>query len=108
MTIGFFTPHGEVSETVIIYMKEKLMDLYHRNNRIDGAEVVFRNQLLSLGHDHICEVTLSFDNEMLIVHRSAANYKQAAMEVIWELNLKVEEYLEGEGNVFVAGSTVKI
>ena len=39
MTIEFFTPQGEVPEHMILFIKEKLMEFYHRDNEIYGAEV---------------------------------------------------------------------
>ena len=53
MTIEFFTPQGEVPEHLIRFIKEKLMEFYHMDNEIYGAEVVLRNQLINPGNDHI-------------------------------------------------------
>jgi len=93
MTIEFFTPHGEVPEHIILYLKEKLMEFYHRDSEIYGAEVVLKNKNLSPGNDHICEITLSIYGEVLMVHRTADNYLQAARDVLEELSLKVDEFL---------------
>lgn len=94
MTIEFFTPQGEVPEHLIRFIKEKLMEFYHRDNEIYGAEVVLRNQHVNPGYDHICEITLSIYGEVLMVHRVADNYLQAAREVLEELSLKVDEFLQ--------------
>ena len=94
MTIEFFTPQGEVPEHIILFIKEKLMGFYHRDNEIYGAEVVLRNQQVNPGNDHICEITLSIYGEVLMVHRTADNYLQAAREVLEELSLKVDEFLQ--------------
>ena len=94
MTIGFFTPQGEVPEYMISFIKEKLMEFYHRDNEIYGAEVVLRNQRINPGSDHICEITLSIYGEVLMVHRATDNYLQAAREVLEELSLKVDEFLQ--------------
>ena len=94
MTIEFFTPQGEVSEHIIQFIKEKLMEFYHRDNEIYGAEVVLKNKLISPGSDHICEITVSIYGELLMVHRSAANYIQATRDVLKELSLKVDEFLQ--------------
>ena len=93
MTIEFFTPQGEVPEHTILFIKERLMGFYHRDNEIYGAEVVLRNQQVNPGNDHICEITLSIYGEVLMVHRTADNYLQAAKEVLEELSLKVDEFL---------------
>ena len=93
MTIEFFTPQGEVPEHMIQFIKERLMGFYHRDNEIYGAEVVLRNQQVNPGNDHICEITLSIYGEVLMVHRTADNYLQAAKEVLEELSLKVDEFL---------------
>lgn len=94
MTIEFFTPHGEVPEHIILFIKEKLMEFYHRDGEIYGAEVVLRNQQVSPEDDHLCEITLSIYGELLMVHRTADNYLQAARDVLGELSLKVDEFLQ--------------
>ena len=94
MTIEFFTPHTEVPEHIILFIKEKLMEFYHRDTEIYGAEVVLRNQQVNPGNDHICEITLSIYGEVLMVHRTADNYLQAAREVLQELSSKVDEFLQ--------------
>jgi ribosome-associated translation inhibitor RaiA len=94
MTIEFFTPHGEVPEHVILFIKERLMEFYHRDHEIHGAEVVLKNKVISPGNDHVCEITLSIDGEVLMVHRSADNYIEAARNVLDDLSLKVNEFLQ--------------
>jgi len=93
MTIEFFTPQGEVPEHMILFIKERLMEFYHRDNEIYGAEVVLRNQQASPDDDHLCEITLSIYGEVLMIHRTADNYLQAARDVLEELSLKVDEFL---------------
>ena len=94
MTIEFFTPHGELPEHIILFIKEKLMGFYHRDNEIFGAEVVLKKKLISPRNDHICEITVSIYGEILMVHRSSASYIQAARDVLEELSLKVDEFLQ--------------
>jgi ribosome-associated translation inhibitor RaiA len=93
MTIEFFTPQGKVPEHIIIYLKEKLMEFYHRDNEIHGAEVILRKQPEIPGTDHVCEVTVSIYGEVLMVHRAADNYTEAVREVVEELSIKVDEFL---------------
>jgi ribosome-associated translation inhibitor RaiA len=94
MTIEFFTPHGEVPEHIILYIKEKLLEFYHRDNEIYGAEVVLKKQFISHCNDHVCEITLSIYGEVLMVHRSADHYLPAARNVLEELSCKVDEFLQ--------------
>lgn len=94
MTIEFYTPQGEVPEHIIFFLKEKLMEFYHRDNEIYNAEVVLRNQDLSPGNGHICEVTLSIYGEVLMVHRSGETFMEAARAVVEELSVKVDEFLQ--------------
>lgn len=94
MTIEFYTPQGEVPEHVILFIKEKLMVFYHRDNQIDSAEVVLRHQYLTAGVDHVCEVTLNLYGESLMIHRSGSSYLETAREVIDEIALQVETFYE--------------
>jgi len=93
MTIEFFTPQSEVPEHIIILIKERLMEFYHRDHEIHEAAVVLKNQVISPGNDHVCEITLSIYGEVLMMHRSADSYSQAARNVLDELSLKVDEFL---------------
>jgi len=93
MTIEFFTPHTEVPEHIILFIKERLMEFYHRDHEIHEAEVVLKNKTISPGNDHVCEITLSIYGEVLMVHRSADSFLQAARDVLDELSLKVDEFL---------------
>ncbi len=94
MTIEFFTPQGEVPEHIIYFIKERLMDFYHRDHEIYDAEVVLKSQPISPANDHVCEITLGIYGEVLMVHRTADNYLQAAKDVLEELSLKVDEFLQ--------------
>jgi ribosome-associated translation inhibitor RaiA len=94
MTIEFFTPQGQVPEHIILFIKERLMEFYHRDNEIYGAEVVLKMNTISPVNDHTCEITLSIYGEVLMVHRTADNYLQAARDVLEELSLKVDEFLQ--------------
>jgi ribosome-associated translation inhibitor RaiA len=94
MTIEFFTPQGEVPEHIILFIKERLMEFYHRDNEIYGAEVVLKKNSLGTLNDHTCEITLSIYGEVLMVHRTADNYLQAVRDVLEELSLKVDEFLQ--------------
>lgn len=93
MTIEFFTPHEEVPEHIIFFIKAQLMEFYHRDDEIAGAEVVLKKQFVSPGNDHVCEITLAIYGEVLMVHRSADSYLSAARDVVKELSLKVDEFL---------------
>lgn len=99
MTIEFFTPQKEVPEHVILFIKEKLMEFYHRDNKIFGAEVALKNQSITPGNDHVCEITLAIHGEVLMVHRSADSYVQAARDVLEELSLKIDEFLQNQNDL---------
>ncbi|HET9746270.1 MAG TPA: hypothetical protein VFP97_11195 [Chitinophagaceae bacterium] len=94
MTIEFYNPQGEVPEYVISFIKEKLMEFYHRDNQIDDAEVVLRHQHISAGVDYVCEMTLNLYGESLMVHRSGNSYLQTAREVINEIAIQVESFYQ--------------
>lgn len=94
MTIEFFTPQGQVPEHIIMYLKEKLMEFYHRDNEITEAKVVLRKQAEIPVEKHVCEITLGIYGEVLMLHRSADNYTEAARNVVEELSLKVDEFIQ--------------
>jgi len=95
MTIEFHTPHGEISEATINFLKKNLMACYHRDPEISRAEVYFRKN----GEPEdkcICEVDLTVYGNSLMVLRSAASFQQAAEEVVKEVNLKVDEWIANQ------------
>ena len=85
MTIEIYTPHNEVPEHIIFYLRGKLMDFYHRDQQIDRTEVVLRHQHMGGGDEYVCEVTINLYGETFMIHRSSHGYLQAVREVIKEI-----------------------
>jgi len=96
MIIEIYTHQNEVPEHIIFYLKGKLMDFYHRDNQIDKTEVVLRHRHINEANEYVCEVTLSLHGETLLIHRSGESYLQAIREVLRELSLKINEFLQRE------------
>ena len=109
MSIEFYTPQSEVPEHVIYFLKEKLMDFYHRDNEIDDADVVLRHQHLPGANEFVCEVTLNLYGESLMVHRSGNTYMEAAKDVVDEIALKIGDFFKRRNDLpELITSTVKV
>ena len=109
MLIDFYTPQAEVPEQVIYFLKEKLMDFYHRDNEIDEADVVLRHQHIPGANEYVCEVTLNLYGESLMVHRSGSNYIEAARDVIDEIAPRIADFFNRRNDLpELITSTVKI
>jgi ribosome-associated translation inhibitor RaiA len=63
MYIEFFTPPGEVRESIIKYVRERLTELHKTSKKISRAEVHFRSQ----AGEHICEIELIILGESIFV-----------------------------------------
>jgi hypothetical protein len=85
--IEFFTPHGEVREAPINYVRELLVEFHKANKKISRAEVHFRSQ----DGDNICEIELMKNGDSLFVQRKASTYDQAAREAIKELQAQMHQ-----------------
>ena len=94
MTIEIYTPHNEVPEHIIFYLRGKLMDFYHRDHRIDKTEVVLRHQDIGEGIGYVCEVTINLCGETIMVHRSNDSYLQSIREVIKEIRRILDDFFE--------------
>lgn len=94
MTIEIYTPPNEIPEHIIFYLKGKLMDFYHRVNRIDKTEVILRRQQIDGVNKYVCEVTLNLYGETFMIHRSNAGYLQAIREVIKEISKVVDAFFK--------------
>lgn len=92
MTIEIFTPHNEVPEHIIFYLRGKLMDFYHRDQQIDKTEVVLRHQHIDEGDEYVCEVTINLYGETFMIHRSNQSYLQAIREVIKEISEILDDF----------------
>ena len=97
MNIEFQASQGQVKEWVIDHVREKLMELYHRDKRISRAQVYFREQPDAEGGSKICEIDLSIYGDSLFVRRKAGSFEQASMEVLKELTEKVDEQIRNQG-----------
>lgn len=109
MNIEFHTPHGEVKEWVINYVKDELIELYHRDNEIKRAEVYFNEQTDGLTRYQVCEIDLAIYGELLIVERKADSYDQAVRDALKELSEKVDEQIRIRNRLLdEITSTVKV
>lgn len=91
MNIEFYNPSGEVKEWIIDYIKDKLMELHHRDKEISRAQVYFKQQTTAENDNKICEIDLTIYGDSLFVHQKATSYEQAARGAITELSEKVDE-----------------
>ncbi|HEU4575277.1 MAG TPA: HPF/RaiA family ribosome-associated protein [Chitinophagaceae bacterium] len=93
MHIEFHTPQGQVKQWIIDFVKEKLLEFYHKDREIARAEVYFKQQGGNDADNKVCEITLTIYGNSLFVHRKAATFEQASRETIDELTGKVNEQI---------------
>lgn len=91
MDMEFHTAVGDVKEWVIDHVKQKLIELHHREKEISRAQVYFREESGEKTGNKICEIDLTIFGSSLFVHRKANSYEQAMHEVLTELTERVEE-----------------
>ncbi len=93
MTIEIHSPQGQVSQWVIDYVKEKLMEFYHRDREIARAQVYFRQiEDNPLGTD-VCEIQLTIYGNSLFIHRTAGSFEMASREAIEELTSRIDDQI---------------
>ena len=94
MNIEFHTPHHEVKEWIIHYMKEELMHVHRDFKEVSRAEVYFSERINDLIPEKICEVDLSIFGDSIKIKRIAASFDQAARETITEVREKLEQHVK--------------
>lgn len=94
MTIEFQAPAGAVNEWVIDDIKKKLAEFHRQDKEIGRAQVYFRKRPIAFDGDFTCAIELTVYGSSIMVERSADSYRQAASDVIDELNIKIQEQLQ--------------
>jgi len=92
MHIEFHTPEAEVKDWVLTYLRDKLLEFYHRDKEISAAHVYLR-QPGQGESDKVCEVELTIFGDSVFVRTRADSYEQASREAIEELEKLVEEQI---------------
>lgn len=97
MNIEFHNPKDVVKEWIIIYIRDKLMELYQRDKEISKAQVYFKEQISSENNNKICEIDLTIYGDSLFIHCKATSYERAARDAIQELTQKIDEQIKKHG-----------
>jgi ribosome-associated translation inhibitor RaiA len=92
MYIEFFTPPGEVRESIIKYVRERLTELHKTSKKISRAEVHFRSQ----AGEHICEIELIILGESIFVQCKDNIFENAAREACEKCGEKIQEQLKNQ------------
>lgn len=93
MNIEIHSPHGQVQEDLIKYVRNRLIEIHHRKYATAMARVYFRKEE---GGDKACDIFLSSYGDPILIHRRAGNYKKAAHEMLKELLKQIDQQRKGQ------------
>jgi putative sigma-54 modulation protein len=94
MKIEFNFLNAAVSEHVVDFVRNKLMEFHRENQEVTNAEISFRRMPGETDECFVCQVKLTLFGESLLVHRSSSSYLQSARNVIEEIGIRIEEVLK--------------
>lgn len=86
----FNMPMGSVKTPVVDYVREHLMELYHRYRQITGARVLFRE---SGEHEKILYIELEVSGHPWFMRRQGRSFEKLSREAIKELSGKLPAML---------------
>ncbi len=88
MIIEFNNTMRQLNEWVIVYIKDRLTELYQRNKEILRARINFKRSTVK-EVNKVCEIEITIQGNTFLVYCDAASYEQAAEEAIAELSDKI-------------------
>jgi hypothetical protein len=91
MNIEFQTPHGQVNEWLISFIRDKILEFHHLDKNISKAQVCLSEQAGGETGAKKCEIELTVFGDSIFVHKTAVSYEEAAFEAVNELNARIEE-----------------
>ena len=87
MTIEFQTPYGKVSEKLIAFLRNEILNLSHKIKNISRAEVLLKNDAAIFNDaNKMCRIKLTMPGTHLSAQHRTENFEKSAREAINELN----------------------
>lgn len=86
MQMEFNMPMGSVKTPVVDYVREKLLELYHRHRQITGARVLFRE---AGEHEKILYIELEVSGHPWFMRRQGRSFEKLSRETLKELSGKL-------------------
>ena len=87
MTIQFQTPYGKVSEKLIAFLRNEILNLSHKIKNISRAEVLLKNDTAIFNDaNKMCRIKLTMPGTHLSAQYRTENFEKSAHEAINELN----------------------
>lgn len=103
MTIEFNTAAG-VPDLLVSRVKQKLLELHHKDKDISGAHVNFHKHHVPFNQDFVCEIDLNIFGSSIMVSRNAENYAKAASAVLEEVSQRVDDQLRRRETIDIVSS----
>ena len=108
MTIDIQEPLHGISESLLSYVKEKVVELSHLNPDISRADVIFHEDSLEPGREKVCEIRLTVFGDSLFVQRRTDDFERSAIEAIEGIKKDVLQQVSEQNDVpDVVVSTVR-
>lgn len=96
MQMEFNMPVGIVKTAVIDFVREKLLELYHRHGQITGARVLFRE---TGEHEKILHIELEVSGHPWFIRRQGMSFEKLSREAIKELSGKLPGMLADDKHI---------
>jgi hypothetical protein len=85
MNIEFYTPSKGVSDSLVAFIRDTILQLHKQHNELSKAEVSFKEKKKIVTTQKICEINLPLFKNSISVIAAADNYEKAGRKAIRQL-----------------------
>ena len=86
MIIEFYTSGAEISAAVLAQLRDEIIELHRRYERISRANISFRQKTKSSNAEKICEISLFMAGNTIVAKGSCKNFDHACQKAMALLN----------------------
>lgn len=95
MIIEFHTAYGKISEKLITYIRNELLQLSHSNRAIFRAEVIMKiDEAFISAQNKICEIRLNIFGENIHTRARTENFEESTKEALKKLKQMVTQQVK--------------
>jgi hypothetical protein len=94
MNIEFYTPSGQVSESLVAAVRKAIMLQHKLHSKISKAEISFKQRKKIVSIEKICEIRFVISGLVNIVTGTADSYDKAVPKAIQKLEEAITLYFK--------------
>lgn len=94
MIIEFYTSGAEISAAVLAQLRDEIIELHKRYERISRVNISFRQKTKSSSAEKICDIRLFMAGNTIVAKGSCKHFDHASQKAMALLNENIAETLK--------------